>query len=134
MLIKLGRKLLVVDLDFFGTFVTRKITTSLLTLLVLNINSILRERDAAIEIYLSRLEEEILIIYNNLHYNNLIRDERNALKQLKNYHSIYIKEADKGSGVVVWDREDYLSEAESQLSDPEVYEELKGDFDLSLIL
>ena len=103
-------------------------------LFVLNLNSILRERDAAIEIYLSRLEEEILNIYNNLHYNNLIRDERNALKQLKNYHSIYIKEADKGSGVVVWDREDYLSEAESQLSDPEVYEELKGDFDLSLIL
>ena len=101
MLIKLGRKLFVVDLDFFGTFVTRKITTSLLTLLVLNINSILRERDAAIEIYLSRLEEEILIIYNNLHYNNLIRDERNAFKQLKNYHSIAIKEADKGSGVVV---------------------------------
>ena len=60
-------------------------------------------KDAAIEIYLSRLEEEILNIDTNLDYNNLTRDERNALKQLKNDHSIVIKEADKGSGVVVWD-------------------------------
>ena len=41
--------------------------------------------------------------------------------------------ADKGSGVVVWDREDYPAEAEFQLSDPEVYEELKGDFENPLI-
>ena len=90
-------------------------------------------KDAAIEIYLSRLEEETLNIDTNLDYNNLTRDERNALKQLKNDHSIVIKEADKGSGVVVWDREDYLTEAESQLSDPDVYEELKGDFENPLI-
>ena len=35
--------------------------------------------------------------------------------------------------MVVWDREDYLTEAESQLTDPEVYEELKGDFGSPLI-
>ena len=64
----------------------------------------------------------------------MTRDERNTLKQLKNDHSIVIKDPDKGAGVVVWDREDYLVEAESQLSDPEVYEELKGDFDPSLKL
>ena len=28
-----------------------------------------------------------------------------------------------------WDREDYLAEAESQLFDPGVYEELTGDFE-----
>ena len=41
--------------------------------------------------------------------------------------SIIIKRADKGSAVVVWDREDYLKEAESQLSDESVYEEVFGD-------
>ena len=39
---------------------------------------------------------------------------------------IIIKEADKGSAVVVWDREDYLREANSQLSDKDVYREVKG--------
>ena len=36
--------------------------------------------------------------------------------------SIVIKPVDKGSGVVVWDREDYLLEAESQLGKADVYE------------
>ena len=38
-----------------------------------------------------------------------------------------IKKAEKGSGVVVWDREDYLKEAEKQLGDKEIYEELSLD-------
>ena len=41
--------------------------------------------------------------------------------------SIINKEADKGSGVVVWDRKDYLKEAEKQLGDKETYEELSSD-------
>ena len=38
-----------------------------------------------------------------------------------------IKSADKGSAVVVWDREDYIKEAEKQLGDEEVYEEVSND-------
>ena len=41
--------------------------------------------------------------------------------------SIIINEVDKCSGVVVWDREDYLKEAEKQLGDKETYEELSSD-------
>ena len=41
--------------------------------------------------------------------------------------SIIIKEADKGSGIVIWDREDYLREAGDQLDNGEVYESLEGD-------
>ena len=33
-------------------------------------------------------------------------------------------EVDKGSGVVVWDREDYSTKAEKQLGDKETYKEL----------
>ena len=36
-------------------------------------------------------------------------------------------EADKGSAVVVWDRDDYLREAKNQLNDKNVYKELTGD-------
>ena len=45
------------------------------------------------------------------------------------FHDTYIiiKEADKGLGVVVWDREDYLKEAEKQLGDTETLLELSSD-------
>ena len=46
---------------------------------------------------------------------------------MKNDNTIVIKGADKGSGVVVWDREDYLKEAHQQLSDKEVYDEVTND-------
>ena len=38
-----------------------------------------------------------------------------------------IKEADKGSMVVIWDEEDYLQEAEEQLSCKDMYEEVTDD-------
>ena len=41
--------------------------------------------------------------------------------------SIIIKEADKGSAVVVWERENYLREVNSRLSDQDVYRKVKGD-------
>ena len=46
---------------------------------------------------------------------------------MKNDKNIVIKGADKGSGVVVWDREDYIKEVEKQLGDSDVYEEVPGD-------
>ena len=42
------------------------------------------------------------------------------MKSLANDSSIVIKKADKGSCVVVWDREDYIAEAEKQLRDRNV--------------
>ena len=63
------------------------------------------KNDAAIEFYLSRVEEEILSLEKNISYSNLTTGERNALYPLRDDTSIIIKEADKGSGVVVWDRE-----------------------------
>ena len=83
--------------------------------------------DAAIEMYLSRLEEQNLSLDEKRSYFNLTKGERNALYLLRNDPSIIIKEADKGSDVVVQDREDYLREAYSQLSDKDVYREVKGD-------
>ena len=36
--------------------------------------------------------------------------------------NIIIKSTDKGSCVVLWDRDDYLAEAEKQLQDVNIYE------------
>ena len=83
--------------------------------------------DAAIEMYMRRLEEEILSLDGKISYSNLTKGEGNALYLLRDDPSIIIKEADKGSAVVVWDREDYLREANSQLSDKDVYRKVKDD-------
>ena len=46
---------------------------------------------------------------------------------MKNDKNIVIKGANKGSAVVVWDREDYIKEAEKQLGDSHAYEEVPDD-------
>ena len=69
-------------------------------------------KDVIIETYLSCLEERLLDIeIPSKRFNNLTREEREALYSLKDDPSIIIKGADKGSIVVVWDREDCLKEA-----------------------
>ena len=83
-------------------------------------------KDAAIKLYFSRLEEE-MSIDTKLLYSNFTKEERLALNSLRDDTSIIIDEADKGSAVVVLDREDYLKEAEKQLGDKETYEELLTD-------
>ena len=84
-----------------------------------------RKKDAAIELYLSSLEEKIMKVeVPKGKFNNSTKSERKALYDLKNDTSIVIKSADKGSAVVVWDREDFIKEAEKQLGDEQVYEEV----------
>ena len=66
-------------------------------------------------------------VFPNDKFNNLSKEGRDALYSLKNDNTIVIKGAEKGSGVVAWDREDYLKEGHKQLSDEEVYEEVTND-------
>ena len=62
---------------------------------------------------------------------------RNALYSLRGNKSIIIKEAGKGSSVVVWERGDYLAEAKKQLDERKfiknVEEMLKDHFKKLLI-
>ena len=84
--------------------------------------------DASIEVYLSHLEEELMSINcNGSNFSNLSVEEQGALRNLRNDDSIVIKSADKGSAVVVWDREDYLREADNHLLDQGVYKECSKD-------
>jgi len=56
--------------------------------------------EIAIEAYAQAVEEEILSSVNNGRriHSNLSESERKALKDLKSYDDIVIKEADKESG------------------------------------
>ena len=60
-------------------------------------------------------------------YKNLTREEWSALCNLKNDKNIVIEGADNGSVVVVWDRDDYIKEAEKQLDDKDIHEDVCND-------
>ena len=53
---------------------------------------------------------------------NLSKEEWLAMRILAEDQNIIIKPADKGSCVVVWDREHYIAEADRQFKDNEAYE------------
>ena len=85
-------------------------------------------RDTQLEMYLSELEEEILKIDEaGQNYPNLTNAEREALQDLVYDKNIVIKPADKGSAIVIWDKQDYLKECELQLGNKSAYEEVKRD-------
>ena len=61
--------------------------------------------DPVLENYLSLLEKEVMSVSpEGRNFSNLSSSEQLSLKQLKSDGSIVIKEADKGSAVVVWNR------------------------------
>ena len=87
-----------------------------------------RNKDTVTETYLSSLEERLLEIdISSKRFNNLAKEERNELYNLRDDPTIMIKVADKGSEVIFWDREDYLKEASKQLEDQDVYEKVQND-------
>ena len=57
----------------------------------------------------------------------MTKEEREAIYSLRDDTSVIIKEVDKGSTIVIWDTEDYLAEARTQLKDKDVFQELKGN-------
>ena len=82
--------------------------------------------DVFLEMYLSAIEDELMKIKEHgMNYSNLSKEERDALHNLSHDDSIIIKPADKGSGIVIWDRSDYLLESRRQLSEQQVYEKIE---------
>ena len=78
----------------------------------------------ALEIFLSELENKIFsVLLSTPRDYNLSKEEWLAMRGLAEGRNIIIKPSDKGSCAVLWDREDYLAEAEKQLQDVEIYED-----------
>ena len=59
--------------------------------------------------------------------NNLSQRQRIALRKLKKRNDIIIKKADKGSTVVIQDRQEYIDTGLEHLSDKNTYSELEED-------
>ena len=87
-----------------------------------------KNRDLFLEAYATALENKIFEgNFSSKNYRNLTIGEQRALESLRKYDDIVIKQADKGSGVVIMDRTRYVAEAMHQLSDERVYIALDTD-------
>ena len=72
------------------------------------------------------MEKELFeVCKSNVGYSNFSKAEWQCMLLLANDRSIFIKKADKFSCVVVWDREDYITEASKQLNDENDYKSVK---------
>jgi len=86
-----------------------------------------KNRDIFLEAYVSALGKKIFEKnLNTKNYRNLTKEQQ-ALENLRKFDDIVIKQADKGSGVVVMDRVKYVVEAMCQLGDVGVYVTLDKD-------
>ena len=75
--------------------------------------------------FLSKVEQNLFkTMETPIRHSNLSSDEWKAKISLADDRSIVIKKADKGSAVVVWDRVDYIKEAQKQLKDENVYKKV----------
>ena len=60
-------------------------------------------------------------------YNNLTKNELEALNELRNRDDLIFTKADKGGALVIIDVKDYILEANRQLNDTQFYQQLTGD-------
>ena len=74
---------------------------------------------------MSKVEQDLFkTIETPTRYSNLSSDEWKTTRFLADDMSIVIKKANKGSAVVVWDRVDYIKEAQKLLKDKNKYKKL----------
>ena len=77
------------------------------------------------------MEKELFkMVETPLRYSNLSKEEWEAVRTLADDRNIVIKKADKGSCVVIWDRNDYITDAESQLKNELVHKKVSFKQDM----
>ena len=80
---------------------------------------------------LSQIENELFkTVEMPLGYSNLCKEEWEAVRTLVDDRNIVVKKADKVSCVVIWDRNDYITEAECQLKNELVYKKVSFKQDI----
>lgn len=80
-----------------------------------------------IETYLQSLPSRLDHIPVDSFRPNLRKSERAALRELRNDNTVVIKKADKGSCVVMEDRDVYIQDGLNHLSDVAIYREVEED-------
>lgn len=84
------------------------------------------QSSAALENFLEGVKTELAEIKLSKPKQNLPRNERKAIKELKTNYDINIKKADKGSTTVILNKKDKIQEGQIQLNDKQNYLPLEG--------
>ena len=85
--------------------------------------------NGTLDTFLFRIRMEMLDVdkHKQNRQDNLTRKERLALRELTQNPHIIINKADKGSTIVVEDRDEYITNAMSHLNDPNEYQPFTED-------
>lgn len=81
----------------------------------------------AIEAYLKRVRTEVSQLHTRKATPNLTPSQFKALKELASDQNLIIKNADKGSGIVLEDTCQYVRDGLEHLSDAAIYEKVASD-------
>ncbi len=87
-----------------------------------------------IEAYLQRINDTFNNLRPKVTHPNLTNMERKTLNYLASDTSLVIKSADKGSGIVLEDRDKYIQAGRLHLSDTNIYEKIETDPTIPLSL
>ena len=89
------------------------------------------ENHPNLEVFLSQIENKLFkAVETPLGYSNLSKKEWEAVRTLADDRNIVIEKPDKGSCVVIWDRNDDITESESQLKNEQVYKKVSFKQDI----
>ena len=80
-----------------------------------------------IEQYLVRIKQGINNLEPVAFFHNLRRQEAQTLKSLSEDHTLVIKQADKGSGIVIEDTRKYIEDGLDHLADQTIYRKIDRD-------
>ena len=85
--------------------------------------------NAAIDVFERAVVADIKALDNNNSRlgDNLSRGQRLAIRSLQQDDTIVIRQSDKGGNIVVWGRDDYVSEGLKQLGDRDSYREINKE-------
>ena len=84
-------------------------------------------RDKWLDAYIKAVKEDVIAGLNRNFKLNKTMEEESAMKELLNDDEIVNRPADKGSGIVVMDRDEYVRKLQGEMSDSATYEEVPGD-------
>ncbi|XP_052261675.1 uncharacterized protein LOC127865763 [Dreissena polymorpha] len=84
-------------------------------------------RDKWQDTYIQAVKDDIICGLKRKFKYNLSKSEEQAIKELLHDDDIVIRPADKGSGIVIMDREDYVKKMKCEMSDSETYVAVTDD-------
>ena len=84
-------------------------------------------RDKSLDLYIELVKEDVIVNLKKSSKLNLTRDENSAFYELLHNKDIVIRPADKGSGIVVVDKDSYIQSLQKEMEDSISYEATDHD-------